>query len=235
MGTGLNIFESDRLVNYEAGIKSTLFDGRVRANISGFYQKWKNFQLELEDATTTAFGIVTQNIAGATIHGIEAEVQANPIEGLEMGTAFTIIDATSDVTVPFGDTGDIAVSEGEKLPTVADFKLTASLQYTHAVNLWEEADAYVRFDFTHVGDSKNGIPGSVFLFGGTPLGMPMIQQDYQIGNLSFGLNFERFDLSLKLNNIWDERAQLFIHPRFNDNRVVTNTPRNIYFGVRARL
>ena len=128
----------------------------------------------------------------------------------------------------------IAISEGERLPTVADFKLNASLQYTHAVDLFEEdAEGYIRFDFVHVGDSTNGIPGSLFLF--NDFTGVKVQEDYQIGNLSMGLNFERIDLTLKLNNIWDERAQLFIHPRFNDNRVITNRPRSIYFGLRASL
>jgi len=232
LGVGINQFSADKLTNYEVGIKSKLADGRLTANITAFHQSWDDFQLQLEDATTTAFGIVTQNIGGATMKGIEADFAYKPTDELELSTAFTIIDATSDVTVPFGDGGLIAVSEGERLPTVADFKLSASMQYTKPMQFaGRDAEGVFRFDFTHNGESTNGIPGSVFLFGDTNA-RPQIQESYSLGNLSLGLGFDGYDLSFKVNNVWDERAQLFIHPRFNDNRVITNTPRNFTFGVR---
>ena len=178
---------------------------------------------------------MTQNIASATMKGIEADIAYKPTDQLELSTAFTIIDAQSDVDVPFGDTGQIAVSKGERLPTVADFKLSASAQYTTPMTMFgRDAEGVARFDFTHNGESTNGIPGSLLLFN-HPTGIPDTQSSYNLGNLSFGLNVEDYEISLKINNVWDERAQLFIHPRFNDNRVVTNTPRNITFGVRKNF
>ncbi len=235
LGTGLNFFDSDKLTNYELGVKSTLMDGRLTANVTAFHQSWDDFQLQLEDATTTAFGIVTQNIGSATMKGIEGEFALKASQELELSTAFTLIDAQSDVTVPFGDTGLIAVSKGERLPTVADFKMSASAQYTTDMKMFgNDAEGVFRFDFTHVGDSTNGIPGSIFLFGDTGAA-PQIQESYNLGNLSMVVKVDDFDFSLKLSNVWDERAQLFIHPRFNDNRSITNVPRNITFGVRKNF
>ncbi|MEZ5892239.1 MAG: TonB-dependent receptor [Parvularculaceae bacterium] len=125
-------------------------------------------------------------------------------------------------------------SKGERLPTVANFKLTASAQYTPCGNSSQTAEGVIRFDYTYNGDSTNGIPGSIFLFGDTSQ-VPQIQDAYSIGNASLALNFEKFDVTFSVRNIWDERADLFIHPRFNDGRIVTNTPRNFNLGVRMRF
>ncbi|MEZ5892240.1 MAG: hypothetical protein R3C58_03730 [Parvularculaceae bacterium] len=42
---------------------------------------------------------MTQENAGATMKGIEAEVQAYPTDNFQIGTAFTLISAESDETV----------------------------------------------------------------------------------------------------------------------------------------
>ena len=39
-------YDSDRLNNFEAGLKSTWFDRRMQLNLSAFYMEWKDIQID---------------------------------------------------------------------------------------------------------------------------------------------------------------------------------------------
>ena len=44
-----NNYEPDIMTNYEAGLRSTIFDGAGRFNVTAFYMDWEDYQLELVD------------------------------------------------------------------------------------------------------------------------------------------------------------------------------------------
>jgi outer membrane receptor protein involved in Fe transport len=65
-------FQPETLKAYEAGIKTDLFDRRLRLNLDGFYYDYKNIQVQKVGLSTT--GII--NGAGAHDYGIEADFEA---------------------------------------------------------------------------------------------------------------------------------------------------------------
>jgi len=67
-------FKPEVVWNYEAGWKSTLFDGHLRTQIDAFYNDYSDFQFAIVEPSTGFTGV--QNIAKATIKGIEAQAQA---------------------------------------------------------------------------------------------------------------------------------------------------------------
>ncbi len=70
---------------YETGIKSELFDHRVRVNLAGFYNKWSNIQV-VEYAGAISYFV---NAASASIYGFDLDTAANLVEGLTLRTSIS--------------------------------------------------------------------------------------------------------------------------------------------------
>lgn len=62
-------FQPEKLSSYEAGIKTTTPDRRVRANITGFYYDYSNLQVQ----QVIGLAIQTANAATARVYGLEGE------------------------------------------------------------------------------------------------------------------------------------------------------------------
>lgn len=74
--------------SYEAGVKADFADNRVRANVTGFYVKYKDLQKQL-NVPLVVNGQPNQvtifvNAASATVKGIEAELTAKPVRNLTL-------------------------------------------------------------------------------------------------------------------------------------------------------
>ncbi len=70
----------EKLDDFEAGIKTTLLDGRLRANLAGFYYNYKDVQVYNTRPTQT----VLENAAAAKLYGFEAEIVAKPDPALQI-------------------------------------------------------------------------------------------------------------------------------------------------------
>lgn len=78
---GLPSAEPETVDAYEVGLKSELFDHRLRANLSAFYNDVKDIQLRgvPRGLTTPIF----YNAANANFKGVDLEVEAVPVERLK--------------------------------------------------------------------------------------------------------------------------------------------------------
>lgn len=73
----------ETLWSYEAGMKGTFADGRVRINATGFYYDYKNLQVsKVVNAT-----VPIENAAASTLYGAEAEITVMPVDGLRIEVA----------------------------------------------------------------------------------------------------------------------------------------------------
>jgi iron complex outermembrane receptor protein len=78
---------------YEMGVKSTLFDHRLTANVAVYYIKWEDIQATATVASTTpGTPIVSlyQNIGTAHIHGIDGEFAFRPVPDLNLSAGFSL-------------------------------------------------------------------------------------------------------------------------------------------------
>lgn len=78
-------FDQETVDNYEIGVKSDLFGGRLRLNLNAFYAKYKDLQrtvIRFAPSTPTQQETFTSNAAGARIFGVEAEITAIIIDNL---------------------------------------------------------------------------------------------------------------------------------------------------------
>ncbi len=105
---------------WELGVKSEWMDGRLRANVSAFYTKYKGLAFEVffpSEDNPTGQETASQNIGKATIPGIEFEVTWVPIDGLTLDGTLGLMDPEYDefcadldgpaeyATVPTSDCG----------------------------------------------------------------------------------------------------------------------------------
>lgn len=85
-------FDPEKVWSYEAGIRSDLFDRRLRINITGFYMDYKSLQVRAP--SLTAGVAVYRNASDAVVKGLEFEALLRPIDGLTLQGAFTLLDGT---------------------------------------------------------------------------------------------------------------------------------------------
>jgi iron complex outermembrane receptor protein len=88
----LQPFDAETVLQHEVGIKSNLFDHRVRLNVAGFFTSYDDIQRDAIIAVNGAPATVISNAAKAKVNGAELELTAlPPIDGLELGASLGII------------------------------------------------------------------------------------------------------------------------------------------------
>ncbi len=77
---------------WEAGIKSTLWDGRLQLGLTGFLSDYTNLQVP----QVVGLAQHTLNAAAATLRGIEVEAAAQPVDGLVVQVTAGYLHAVFD-------------------------------------------------------------------------------------------------------------------------------------------
>jgi iron complex outermembrane receptor protein len=125
---GSEAYDEEHTWNFEAGLKSTLAGGRVLTNAAVFFTEWKDLQLNLPNPQVPAQFYVA-NAGSASSRGVELELTARPVAGVDVFSAFGYTRARfSDSAVP--STLDVA---GHELPFTPDYTFSLGAQLTHAV------------------------------------------------------------------------------------------------------
>ncbi|HEX8256919.1 MAG TPA: TonB-dependent receptor, partial [Allosphingosinicella sp.] len=192
---------------------------------------------------------VVFNAPSAHTMGLEFELFASPVEGLDLSLTGSLIEAEFDSTILKAN-GDIleGIAEGNRLPSVPKFQISANASYSWPIDA-NGTDAFVAASFQHIGsrftqpgDQENnprtfvhGLP-----FGGAPATasttLDLKLPDYQLVNLSAGVEMDNgIDVIAYVNNVFDENALLsFDRERGGRARLgfSTNQPRT--FGVTVR-
>jgi iron complex outermembrane receptor protein len=129
-------FGPETLDAYEIGLKSELFNHRMRLNLAGFYNQYDNYQATpsicvdkngnpLPPPFDTPLCGEYANVANATIKGVEAETEIHPVDGM------TIDGSISYLKFKFGKPfrATNAVIEGASAPGIGDLKWSIGAQY----------------------------------------------------------------------------------------------------------
>jgi len=84
-------------LQFEAGVRSVMLDGRLTANFTGYYTRVKNFQsqaLVIGPAGTPVFSVA--NAGRVESYGLEADLTLVPVDGLTLSTALAYTNARFD-------------------------------------------------------------------------------------------------------------------------------------------
>lgn len=78
----INQFAPEKAIAYEAGIKSELFDRRLRLNLSAYLTDYDNLQVQQFAADSGGASSLTVNAGKVQLKGFEAEATLTPVAGL---------------------------------------------------------------------------------------------------------------------------------------------------------
>jgi outer membrane receptor protein involved in Fe transport len=240
---GFQNYDDETLWNYELGVKSQF--GGLTLNAAAFRTEIENLQVTL-DAGSCSSRIVF-NVEDAHTQGLELEIATQPAPGLDLALSGTVLEAEFDSTLPEPLATSTGIRDGNRLPSVPRFQLSANATYTRPIN--DTTDAFVTASFQHVGsrytqpsDQENnprtfvaGLP-----FGGAPASaattIDLKLPDYQLFNLSAGVELDRgLSVIAYVNNLFDENPLLsFDRERGGRARLGFNIGQPRVIGVTAR-
>lgn len=90
----LQPFRREKARNWEAGVRSQLFDDRLRVNATAFFLDIEDYQAPSAFVGPGgAITFITLNEAGLENRGLELEIAAAPIDGLDLFAAIGVQDA----------------------------------------------------------------------------------------------------------------------------------------------
>ena len=78
---------------YEAGIKSELFDRKVRLNLAAFRYNYEDIQLRTSAPPAPAGSTITFNAGKARVNGVDAEITFAPMRALSITASAAYLDA----------------------------------------------------------------------------------------------------------------------------------------------
>ncbi len=249
---GRDTWKDEKVWNYEVGFKSRLPNGNGAFNVSGFYMDIRDLQ-----ATVTAGSCSSRvifNVPKARSQGVEIEFEAAPNRNVdfavsgsfnnsELRSTLTSTDASGAVRVVSG------IEKGQRLPTVPKVQLAAAATYQWEVKPGSLAYLtgtyqHIGSRFTQVGDQDLGTL-NLLSFGANTIGAPLtagtFRYDpelpaYDLLNLRAGVRRNKWDVSVYVNNVTDERALLSLdRERGTRARIgyLINQPRT--FGISTRF
>jgi iron complex outermembrane recepter protein len=244
---GFPSYDDETLWNYELGVRGQRRGLSFAA--AAFYTDISNLQVTADAGSCSSR--VVFNVAEAHTMGLEAELSATLAQGFSVSLSGSILEAELDssVTTPAGAVV-AGIREGNRLPSVPKFQLSASATYEWPV--MENANAYLGASFQHVGsrytqtgDQENNPRTFVhgLAFGGAPANaattLDLRLPAYNYVNLSAGIDWDNgWGAMLYVNNLFDENALLsFDRERGGRARLGFNIgqPRIIGLTVRRRF
>jgi len=121
-GGTLPSFKPETLTSYEVGLKSELFDRRLRFNLSGYYNEYKDLAIAvpLTNAPPGTFATAVTNAGKVTYTGVEAELMA------VLNENFTIEGNAGYVDIKYKEfNAGLPVTAGQPLVNIASIATPA--------------------------------------------------------------------------------------------------------------
>lgn len=221
-------YGSDSLWNYELGMKASFLDGRLVVNPTLYRVDWSDIQTRVFVNGAGFNG----NAGKAHITGLELEVSAMPTPQLTLSLAGSVLEAQLDEDEPIDPVFPTGVEgkAGDRLPGVPELSLSAAAQYEFPLSATLEGA--VRLDVSHTGNSFTE-------FRAVAPASPALYDElhaYTIANLRASAGTEKWEATLYVNNLFDERAEVDIL-RFLGQipKVTTNRPRTVGLSMQHRF
>jgi iron complex outermembrane receptor protein len=216
--------DSDKLINYEVGVKGSWLDGKLYANLAAYWIDWKDIQVQANRVSDSVQ--FATNIGGATSKGIEWEVVWLPLDGLSVGFNGALNEAkVTDLTA-----SEAAISGAEQGVRLAGPKFQGALTVNYRFDLTPTAEGNASIVVQHVGSfpgSFPNVPGQP----GTTSPTYDYTDAYTVVNATFAAAFSNVTAGVYVENLFDDRSINYVHPEaFVANRYATVRPRTI--GVR---
>jgi outer membrane receptor protein involved in Fe transport len=203
-------YDPDKMKNYEAGLKSKWWDGKLLVNASLFYMQWDDIQLNdslsgIPDPTGGNYHYWqrgTFNGKKAEQKGIEITTSVAPTDNLYFEASAFLADPefSEDTIYPNGDT----IEAGTTMPVSPDRKYYAAVQYTIPAIFGSNGNAWVHWAYSWNSEVYNGI--TALLPSTTPEEKAArLVPAWSTSTLQFGYSHNSgWDATLIIRNLFDE-------------------------------
>lgn len=197
--------------SYEAGVKSSFADNRLRLNLAGFYTSYKDLQL----SQFVGGGVSLNNAAEAEIYGVEAEFAALLGDYIDINGSVGYLNATYEdfpgCPVPGAHIGAaLANCAGNYLNLAPEWTAALGAQFTYPVG--DLGDFIARADWNYRSKVFFEPQNSQRLSG----------EERHLLNLRAGVSADRWELFGWVNNVTDETYVNFADDR---SAIFVNTTR----------
>ncbi|WDS38009.1 TonB-dependent receptor [Pseudoxanthomonas sp.] len=161
--------DSETILSYEAGIKSSLFNNRLRLNVTGFTYTVDDIQLNGNDANGNG---VLFNADKARAYGLEADLDWRPIPNLSLTAGLSLLHSeiqdkrvyaqvcalngvvvctVNDPTIKVGS-NTFAQIDGNPLPNAPTYNLSFGARYDMPVG--QDGAVFVATDWNKQGETQ---------------------------------------------------------------------------------
>jgi len=193
-------YDSDSLWNYELGTKLSLADKRLRIDAAVYHIDWSNIQVRAVDSTG-AFPFTT-NAGGASVDGVEADINAVIAKGVTLaaGGSYQNAKLTSDQPGPTPRPGNLGL-DGDRIPNVPRF--------SGSVNLDVDRPLSGTFNYLiHADVSYHGSSHTTLAANTTRDPFDVRLESYTLVNLRLGIKNDLWTVAAFARNLFDKRAQV---------------------------
>ncbi len=214
-------FGPEKAQTYEVGLKSTLFNRHLQANVAVFDTKYDGIQLNIQEGASP----VLHNAGNAKLKGAELELRALTGTGLSMNLAAGYIDAKYSSVSPAAASQGITVDN--KIPKTPKYKVTLGPQYD--IFLPNSATLTLAADVTRTASMYNDAPNTPELY------RPAVT------NLNADVHYlsssGRYELTLGGTNLTDKRYIVVGSSNGAEGQVAGtySRPREWYTTLRVKL
>ncbi len=216
-------YKPDYLMNYELGWKTSWADDTLQFNGALYWEDWKNFQFTFLGPQSIP---IIANAGEARILGIESNVVWRATDQLTIDGSAAYTDA--ELTQPYCKDptdcpGTLLAPKGQQLPVTPRFKANATARYNFNLDTF---DAHVQGSLVYNGSSWDDLrTAERTITGKNPA--------YTVVNLAGGIGRDNWTVELSLQNVFDERAQLYRYSECTpgvcgaQTYIISNRPRTI--------
>ncbi len=211
-------FDPEYSNNYEVGYKTFLANNKLSIGASAFLIQWQNLQFF---NLVAPFTYARENVGNAQSSGVELEISAIPVKGLQLDGSFGFNKTeynSFDLKLVTSGTGvetSTAIG-GNSLSNAPSHTIFFGAQYEYAIS--KKLKAVVRGELRNIGSYYTDIQNKIE------------QPSYTLINSRVGLAYENYSLFFWGQNLNNERYLAFGNPDSSFGRSVrTAAPRT--FGV----
>jgi outer membrane receptor protein involved in Fe transport len=187
--------KSDKLISYEAGVKSTFWDGRALLNVTAFDIQWSGMQIGVSNPACGCSYL--DNGGDAYSRGLEIEGNLVPVAGLTLGYNLTYTKAQLTSNIPGAPP---FILNTYQLPDVPKWTGAVTADYNWPLN----------------GDWTASFGGGIHFVGeeiSGPVTDPIYSPNaknpsYATGDLHAGIDNGKLNIGVFVHNVTDERVYL---------------------------
>ena len=202
-------YDADFLKNTEFGFKSIFSNGKARLNGALYQMNWDDIQLGWFDSSISLLGLV-DNIGKAESSGYELDLKYLLTDNLSFNIAASKNDAK--LKADYVLRGSVEARNGQDLP------FTPDLKYNFNINYESNKGNIMQLNYAYVDSMWNDL----FLADREK------QDSYAIANFFYikPIN-DNSSIQIYIDNIFDEKAELYINSEDIQRLITVNRPRSI--------